>query len=108
MAHHLTGKDVTPEKVTARRRDDMAEVWGCWCGLVAALIRQLTLILDPDVIVLAGGLSRVDGVLDDLRGAGAGQVFDGVRPVRLALAEGGDASGARGAAYAAAQTEGGG
>ncbi len=106
MALHLTGEELTPEEVAAQRQGAMSTVWTCWCDLTAALIRQITLTVDPDIIVLAGGLSRVDGVLGDLRSAGAEDVFEGVRPARLALAEGGDASAARGAAYAALQAGG--
>ena len=81
----------------------MADVWTLWCDLVADLLRNLTLTVDPDVIVIGGGLSQIDGVIADLTDA-LNRARIGDFPVpRLCLAEGGDTSGARGAAFAAWQ-----
>lgn len=101
LAKHMTGQDVTPPDIVARRRGDMEPVWQVWCDLVADLLHGLTLTVDPDLIVLGGGLSRIEGLADDLRKAArCAQIGDfGVAP--LVLAQGGDTSGARGAAYAA-------
>jgi predicted NBD/HSP70 family sugar kinase len=103
LAKHLTGKDVTPPEIAARRDDDMGAVWQVWCDLTADLLHSLTLVADPDLIVLGGGLTHIDGITDDLTAAAKrAQIGDfGVPPVVLAL--GGDTSGARGAAYAAWQ-----
>jgi len=62
---------------------------------VAAVIN----ILDPDVIVLGGGLSRVEEIYRDLPAELPGWVFSDecTTPVRPALH--GDASGVRGAAW---------
>lgn len=103
LARHLTGREVTTHDIADARHGEMAPVWSTWCALTAELIVQLTLTDDPDLIVLGGGLSRIDGVVADLtRAADAAQIGDFGIP-KLVLAEGGDASGARGAAYAAWQ-----
>lgn len=101
LAKEITGLDVTPPQIAERRSTDMAEVWQIWCALTADLLRGLILIVDPDIIVLGGGLSHIDGLTDDLtRATRAAQIGDfGVPPI--VLAEGGDTSGARGAAFAA-------
>jgi len=68
---------------------------------VAALLHAVTLTLDPDVIVLGGGLSAIPDVVKDLTAALEDAQVKGFAAAPLALAQGGDASGARGAAYAA-------
>ena len=102
MAFEMTGRQIDPPTIAAHRTDPaIAPVFGLWLDLVTSLLRDLTLTLDPDVIVVGGGLSRIDGLLDALRPRLAeAQIGDFPVP-ELALAEGGEASGARGAAYAA-------
>jgi predicted NBD/HSP70 family sugar kinase len=103
LAKHLTGKDVTPPEIADRRDDDMGDVWRLWCDLTADLLHTLTLVADPNLIVLGGGLTHITGITDDLTAAAKrAQIGEfGVPPV--VLAHGGDTSGARGAAYAAWQ-----
>ena len=88
-------------EIADRRHGEMAAVWSLWCDLAAEMIHTLTLTVDPDVIVFGGGLSKVPGVVDDLTTAARSSQIPGFAPARLVLAQGGDASGARGAAYAA-------
>lgn len=101
LAQHVTGLAMAPEQIAARRTGDMAQVWEIWCAMSGEFIHTLTLVADPDVIVLGGGLSKIDGIADDMtRAAQAAQLAGfGVPPI--VLASGGDTSGARGAAYAA-------
>lgn len=101
LAAHMTGQTVTPPEIAARRDGDMAQVWQAWCALCADMLHSLTLTVDPDLIVLGGGLSQIDGLVEALTDAArAAQIGDfGVVPI--AVAQGGDTSGARGAAYAA-------
>jgi len=69
--------------------------------LAAEFIHTLTLIVDPDVIVLGGGLSKIDGITDDLTRAAQAVQLGGFGVPPIVLATGGDTSGARGAAYTA-------
>ena len=55
-------------------------------------------VLDPDVVVLGGGLSRVEGIYAPARAALATRVFSDVCTTPIVPARHGDASGARGAA----------
>ncbi|NKW91521.1 ROK family protein [Rhodobacteraceae bacterium R_SAG9] len=103
LAETLTGQKVTPPEIADRRHDDMSEVWDVWCTLAAEMIHSLTLTADPDVIVLGGGLSQIDGVIQDLSVAAQKAQIGDFSTARLTLAQGGDSSGARGAAYAAWQ-----
>jgi fructokinase len=68
-------------------------------------------LLDPDVIVLAGGVSQLPGLVPSITAQWARWVFAGgagEEPVRTALrlAQHGDASGVRGAAWLGAQAPG--
>lgn len=56
-------------------------------------------ILDPDVIVLGGGLSRADRLYDSVPALWARHVFSDTIATRLAPALHGDSSGVRGAAW---------
>lgn len=105
LAHHLVAKSHTaPDIARLRHSDsDLAYVWQVWCALLAELLMTTVYTLDPDVIVLGGGLSRIEGLCGDLKHAlGAVQMPTMGLP-EILLAEGGDATGARGAALAAKQ-----
>ncbi|CUH51420.1 ROK family protein [Shimia marina] len=103
LAKTLTGKDVTPQEIAARRHGDMAEVWALWCALTAELLHSLTLMVDPNLIILGGGLSQINGVIPALSKAAQTAQIGDLPAAHLTLAQGGDSSGARGAAYAAWQ-----
>ncbi len=103
LAELLTGAVVTPQEIAAARKDAMAKVWQIWCELTADLLHTLTLTADPDIIVLGGVLSQIDGLIPDLAQAAKSAQLSNFSTPPLTLAEGGDTSGARGAAYAAWQ-----
>jgi len=105
IARHLTGHDWTAETVAAARASDAdaARVWAVWVEVVAEVLITLSLTIDPACIVLGGGLSRAEGLADDLAVAMARAQLPGFAVPEVLLAQGGDASGARGAAYAAWQ-----
>ena len=100
LARHLTGQTVTPADIAARRHDDMAQVWLVWCAFAGEFIHSLTLTADPDVIVLGGGLSNISGIVEDMTAAAQHVQIGDFGTPPIVLATGGDASGARGAAYA--------
>lgn len=103
LAATLTGRALCPPEIAARKGSDpaVARVWAVWCEIVAEMLMTLTFTIDPEVVVLGGGLSRIPGVAEDLSAALARAQLPGFRIPAIVPAEGGDASGARGAAYAA-------
>lgn len=101
LARSIAGVDLDPPAIAARKGADMAPVWAVWCELAAELLHHVTIALDPDVIVLGGGLSRIEGLVDDLNTCAARAQIGDFPPAPLKLAQGGETSGARGAAYAA-------
>lgn len=100
-----TGRQMTPPEIVAARatEPELAECWAIWCELAAEMLLTLCLTVDPACVVLGGGLSRAPGLLADLTAALQRAQLAGFALPEIRLAEGGDASGARGAAYAAWQ-----
>lgn len=100
---HLTTRTLTPENIVVLRQIDpeIARCWSIWCILCAELIHTLCLTVDPACIVLAGGLSRAPGLIEDLTPVLIKTALSGYGPPPILLAQGGDTTGARGAAYAA-------
>ena len=103
IAAHLTGRGLDPETIVQQKAQDPAlqQVWALWCNLAAELIHTLCLTVDPECVVLSGGLSRAPGLVADLTHALQNAQLPGYAPLTLLLAQGGDTTGARGAAYAA-------
>lgn len=103
LAVHKTGQSLTTREVAELRHqeDSVKEVWTLWCDLVADLLVTVMHTIDPERIVVGGGLSRIAGVDADLSEALGELHYPGFKVPHLCIAEGGAESGARGAAYAA-------
>ncbi|HET9371516.1 MAG TPA: ROK family protein, partial [Vicinamibacterales bacterium] len=92
----------TPENVVAlARHGDVTAIAAldAWHDRLTRALATIVNVLDPDVIVLGGGLSRLDGIVDRVRAAWAPWVFSDRVDTRLTIAKHGDASGVRGAAW---------
>ena len=100
IAAHLTGTQHSPETIVAERATNphFAKAWEIWLDLATEFLVTLSFTLDPQVIVIGGGLSRVPGLTDDLTRRLAQATLKSFPIPAIRLAEGGDASGARGAA----------
>lgn len=81
----------------------MRTVLDIWRDLLCELIHTIQLTVDPDCVVIGGGLSRMAGLADDLSVAFEAHKLPGVRSPVFRIAEHGDASGTRGAAILARQ-----
>jgi N-acetylglucosamine kinase len=100
IATHLTGTRHSPETIIADRATTPAfqMAWDIWLDLATDFLVTLCLTIDPEVIVLGGGLSRAPDLTRDLTNRLAEATLKGFPIPAIRLAEGGDASGARGAA----------
>ncbi|MFZ1348869.1 MAG: ROK family protein, partial [Tabrizicola sp.] len=100
ITSQLTGADHTPETIVQGRAVNpaFARAWDIWLDLATEFLVTLLLTIDPQVIVLGGGLSRAPGLTDDLTQRLTQATLKGFPIPAIRLAEGGDASGARGAA----------
>jgi fructokinase len=97
-----TGQSLKAGEIVAlkRRGDRLAGMlWDAYVGRVARGLATVVNTLDPDVLVMGGGMSNVDELYDDLPPALARRTFSTVfhTPIKRALH--GDSSGVRGAAW---------
>ena len=76
-------------------------VLGIWADLTAECLDTIQLLLDPDCIVLGGGVSNMPGIAERLAAALDRLHLGTARPPAIRVARHGDSSGARGAALLA-------
>jgi len=81
------------------------QCFGHYLDILGAHLAGLVLTLDPDILVLGGGLSQIAELIDALPAACQQHLFAGATMPAIVSAEGGDASGVRGAALLALQLE---
>jgi fructokinase len=96
-----TGADLTsPEIVEAARAGDEPARRSLerYMDRLARSLATVINVLDPDVVVLGGGMSNVDELYQGVRGRWDRYVFGGEVATRLAKNRHGDSSGVRGAA----------
>ena len=82
-----------------RRRRKNAPPWTRWIDRFARALATVVNILDPDVIVLGGGLSNIERLYRDLPPLVETYAFNLERPPRIVKNMHGDSSGVRGAAW---------
>ena len=73
-----------------------------WLDLLCELVHMVQLTIDPDCIVLGGGLSRIEGLAGILADRFDRHRLKGIDAPTFLAAEFGDSSGVRGAAMLAA------
>ena len=73
--------------------------YDAYCDRLARGLAQLANILDPDIIVLGGGMSNVTGLYEDVPPLMCDYVFSDVFDTPVVPARHGDSSGVRGAAW---------
>lgn len=98
----LTGNQLSPDKIVkqAEQGDDKSET--CLRRYEDRLARALAHVinmLDPDTIVLGGGMSNIQRLYKNIPGLWGEYVFSDVVNTRLVAPKYGDASGVRGAAW---------
>ena len=86
-----------PELAEARAED----VFAIWYGLLGELLHTIQLTLDPDCIVLGGGLSNLPGIETRAAAALAKRALPGLAAPEIRVARFGTSSGVRGAAMLA-------
>lgn len=101
IAEATTGRASTAEELAARTDPEAAETLRIWAELVAEMLAGVVLATDPEIVVLGGGVSKMAGVAERISRALKPLLLDGVRAPDIREAQGGDRSGARGAALLA-------
>ena len=98
----VTGKTALGADIIAAMRAGDADATAAFARYTDRLGRALAVvvnIIDPDVIVLGGGMSNVVELYDGLRPVIAGRIFSDVFETPIRPAVHGDSSGVRGAAW---------
>jgi fructokinase len=96
-----TGQNLTPKEIAdraARGAEDARASLERYVSRLARGLATLVNVLDPDVIVLGGGMSNVDVLYEELPELVARWVFGGSGRIAIRKAVHGDSSGVRGAA----------
>jgi fructokinase len=96
------GRTLSAEEIIALARQGAKEALDCldlYCDRLARGLAVIADILDPDVIVLGGGLSNVEEVYPGVREKLPSYVFSDFVGVRILRNSHGDSSGVRGAAW---------
>lgn len=82
-----------------RMKNPIAQkTFSCYMDLLGSAFSSLVLSYDPNVIVVGGGLSKIDEIIEALPNAIEQHLFDGINSPSIKRAVYGDASGVRGAA----------
>ena len=105
LALHLTGTESSPEKIAigASCGDPALRlVFDTWLDILCELVHMIQLTIDPDCIVLGGGLSRIEGLAGHLEDRFNRHRLQGTQAPAFLAARFGDSSGVRGAAMLAA------
>ena len=94
-----TGKRLAPASIAACSDSDCQQTLESYCQHLAAALAGVINIIDPDVIVLGGGLSNIKALYSRVPAFWAQYVFSDDIRTRLLPPKHGDASGVRGAAW---------
>ena len=103
---HCTGQALRAEQIVTRLREGDAAAQDSlarYAGRLARALAQIINVLDPDVIVLGGGMSNVTELYTQVPRLWAPHVFSDSVRTALLPARHGDSSGVRGAAWLAAE-----
>ena len=103
---HVAESPVSARKLVRKMRageKSCRDAFGIWIDCLAGCFAQLILHINPEIVVVGGGLSKIDELYGLLPPALAMHLFEGVRPPGIVPAKFGDASGVRGAAIFAAR-----
>mgnify|MGYP001815893968 CR=1 FL=1 len=107
LAQHFINEDVDSAECVARfRQGDSAagNVINIWIDCVASIVSQLVLHINPDVIVVGGGLSNIDELYGRVPDIAKTMLPATVSPPPIRRAVFGDDSGVRGAAIIGADS----
>ena len=95
----IAGEKLTAEQIIASDSAAAKASFERLCDRIARALGAVINVVDPDVIVLGGGLSNVDALYTHIPEIWDGYIFSDVIKTRLVKNKHGDSSGVRGAAW---------
>jgi fructokinase len=95
----VTGRDARAEEIAASNGVEECAAMDRWVDRFARALATIVNILDPEVIVLGGGLSNIERLYRDLPPLVEKYAFNLGAPPRIVKNKHGDSSGVRGAAW---------
>jgi fructokinase len=95
----VTGREARAEEIAASNGTEERATMDRWVDRFARALATLVNILDPDAIVLGGGLSNIERLYGDLPPLVQKYAFNLGAPPRIVKNKHGDSSGVRGAAW---------
>ena len=101
LVAHLAGESLDTIACVSRFREGdvaVSRAFKAWLNCVAAAVAQLTLNLNPEVVVIGSGMSKIPELFENLPKLVKAQLLAGVAPPPIVEARFGDDSGVRGAA----------
>lgn len=101
LYHHFHGERASGHQIVARyeaREASALAAIDCWLEILAAGIATAISVLDPEVVVLGGGLSSLPALYEQLPSRLPGHLLPGVALPAIRQARFGGAGGVRGAA----------
>ncbi|PCI88433.1 MAG: N-acetylglucosamine kinase [Hyphomicrobiales bacterium] len=101
LAQHLAEVNLTAIEISARAEagdEKMIHVLDVWVELCSHMLDMIQLLVDPDCIILGGGISLIKNIEQKLLAGMKKVALDNTHPPHLLLAKFGDSSGVRGAA----------
>lgn len=96
LAKLKTGRDLVTREILSDPA--LKNVQDIWIDIAASLVATLTRTIDPEIIILGGGLGSLEGLADKILTVLPDKLLSGTKPPVFANAVHGDASGALGAA----------
>ena len=106
---HMTGSFLPVAGIVSGMRNGVSscgKAFDTWVDCLAGGLAAMVLHINPDVIVIGGGLSEIAEIYERLPAVLSGHLLSGIDPPVIAPAQYGAASGVRGAAIVGAQGRG--
>ena len=101
LYHHFSGERASGHLIVARaeaREPAALSAIDCWLEILAAGLATAISVIDPEVVVLGGGLSGLPALYEELPKRLPGHLLPGVALPAIRQARFGGAGGVRGAA----------
>ena len=95
----VTGENLTAQEIIAADTPQAEASFARLCDRMARALGAVINLVDPDVIVLGGGLSNIDALYTRIPQIWSAYIFSDVIETKLVKNAHGDASGVRGAAW---------